>query len=203
MMMEVLQLVSDNSVPDLTKDVTIAMNVRRECTGTVLERINRFCRSLDLQAEPLVAEPDVNQPTERSRGRKSTKLKGVVDEPPMPDAGEVAHRIKSVKLRMGATTVTVHVTSSPFQDMFRYMSGALILTHIPKTYTELLGVDKHELSEWTSFGNLLKANRGFTAFVFAETNSFFKYSKLKFAKLAHLVSPSGKGVASYSKWIGI
>jgi hypothetical protein len=75
------------------------------------------------------------------------------------------------------------------------------MSHIPKSYNEVTGIDKYTLNEWTAFGSLLKGSDAQSAMFFTETGSFGKYSKLKVAKLAHLMSPSGRLIGNFSRWI--
>lgn len=104
-------------------------------------------------------------------------------------------------IKLTSTNISINLTKEPFPVVFPYIAGALILTHIPKTYSELVGIDKHTLSDWTTFGNLLRSSHNMQMYTFSETNSFAKYSKLKFQKIIHLVAPNGTIPASINKWI--
>jgi len=112
--------------------------------------------------------------------------------------------LKSVSLYVNSTLVDIHITTVSVHETAPYISGGLVLSHIPKTYNELTGIDKHQLSEWTAFGALMKSrSNDLEAAFFSETNSFAKYSKMKFFSHCHLVSPNGKSVGSFAKWLRI
>jgi hypothetical protein len=99
--------------------------------------------------------------------------------------------------------IHIHLTTRAFQETLPYMQGALVLSHIPKSYSEQLGLAKRQLSEWTAFGDLLRREKGrFEIFVLSETGAFLKYTKMKFATTIHMVSPGGYVAASVSKWLG-
>ena len=184
--LEVLAFLTENA----QRPVTIVGNVgSRASADSVVGCVREFAASLNL---PLLEETGEAESGSNSKGRKSRRTT-------TPDPTDNERRVQTVTL--GSTTI--HLTIAPFQETFPFISGAVILTHIPKTYSEQLGIDKRTLTDWTAFGALLKANRNFQMFVLAETGSFFKYSKLKLSKLTHLVSPNGSAVGSISKWVGI
>lgn len=99
--------------------------------------------------------------------------------------------------------VHIHITTRPFHEVLPHMRGALILSHIPKSYNEQLGLGKRQLTEWAAFGDLVRRGKDrFDIHLLCESGAFIKYTKLKFARVLHMVSPGGHVVASVNKWLG-
>ena len=184
------------------RNVTIVANTKSLLSlDAISDKIHRLKAAFPNAIALDIPTSDAEETGIRKRGRKSkvtTKNPEIVPE----EFNE--KKIRSISLRIYSTVVAIHITTVPFEDTFPYVAGGLILSHIPKAYNELTGIDKHDLSEWTAFGSLIKTrSTDLDAFFFTETNSFAKYSKLKFSRMCHLVSPNGKSIGHFSKWLGI
>lgn len=192
--LEVVSFLADS--PFLNRTVTIVGNVITKESGQKVEqRLRKLCESIGTEISA-ISEAEEKKPDAKSGGRKSRKSEQAEHE--ISD-----ERMRSFHMHLpNGTNLTVHLAHTSFEEVFPFISGALILTHIPKGYSEMLGIDKRTLSDWTAFGNLIKTNRKFEMFVFAESLSFYKYTKLKFSKFIHLVSPNGSQVGNISKWVG-
>lgn len=202
LLLEILQRIADrpSSIP---KHLTIVGNVKTKDSLELVERrLSKFVNSRDGILSEVDSTEGVIEEV-RPRGRKSVRSSPV--EPDAPFDEECANRkIHTQTIRIGDTVVDLHLTTVAFTETLPYINGGVVMSHIPKTYNELTGIDKHELSEWTAFGNLIRSRgNAFEAFFLTETFSFAKYAKLKFSKLFHLVSPSGKSVGHYLRWIGV
>jgi hypothetical protein len=198
MLLELLQMLSD-SKPRAQKQITIMANVKSGDTmRTCINRIEKWTTTDGIQTIGESTEPS-DQDTSRGRSRKS---KRTVREKEEPSKEDVSSKLYSKSFQVGENiTANVNLTTVSFQETFPYVSGGIVLSHIPKTYNELTGIDKHLLNEWSAFGGLLKGSPIEQAVFFTETNSFAKYSKLRMGKLVHLVSPNGKSVGHFVKWI--
>ena len=202
LLLELLQRVADRP-SETSKHMTVVGNVKSSDALKLIERrLAKFVESADNVTSEQVKPPSRTEET-RPRGRKSGR-KPEEKRVPEPDEEVVDASIHTQSLRIGETVVDLHLTTVPFTETFPYINGGVVLSHIPKTYNEMTGIDKHELSEWTAFGNLVRSRgKAFDAFFLTETFSFAKYAKLKFSKLFHLVSPNGRSVGHYLTWIGI
>jgi len=198
-LMEVLQYIVDKQRKlEGEKTVTIVGNLSSKSTLSIVKnKLDRFCERHKMVAReddslPVSAEPPV------SRGRKNRQR----PKPEEPLSGNP--RIYSTFLSVGNTRVNIQLLVYPFEEVIPHISGACILTHMPKTYNEILGIEKRELSEWAAFGNWMRTSqKDCTMHAFSETESFFKYTKMKFSKLIHLNSPNGKSVGSMAQWLGL
>ena len=193
LLMEILQTILNATISE-PRQVTIIGNVKsRDGLAVCEQRLEKWRASNGLTWDDDLSS---EQTTSRTTGRKSRRKSAEDDEDETEVSGLVS---KSVQL--GSCKVAIHITSRPFQETLPFISGGVILSHIPKTYNELTGIDKYQLTEWTAFGNLLKSSEIEGGMFFSETGSFQKYSKLKTIKVAHLVSPNGRSVGNFSRWV--
>ena len=191
MILELLQLVRDSGIGQSPKTVTIVGNVKsKESLDICVRRIEKWLSACG-ESVTVADHEDAGQ----RAGRRSARRKD--DETETTLSGLFS---KSFQVGKGIE-INVHLTTVSFQETFPHVKGGVMVSHIPKTYNELTGIDKHELSEWAAFGNLLKNSEISSAMFFTETNSFMKYAKLRYAKLVHLVSPNGKSIGHFSKGI--
>ena len=202
LLMELVQFLSDRPAAS-QKDLTIVINVKtRESLRLIERRLEKWSNSTGIE----IQEQKESGPAEtisKQRGRKSKQASQDVDDEDVVAEVHVDGRMKSVHMKMGNYKIALHSASVPFQETIPFIHGGMALSHIPKTYNELLGIDKHDLSEWTAFGNLVKSHPKLDVSMFTETDSFIKYSKMKFSKCVQLVSPSGRLVGSFNRWLGI
>ena len=200
-LMEILQYVADKeSRLEGEKLVTIVGNVGSQKT---LEKLKMKISTFVKRSGSLVVGDKVENEHQisASGGRRTRK-----SNRPLVSDDQVAEdaRIHSLSLSLGRVRVNIQLLAYPFEQVVPHISGACIVSHIPKTYNETLGIDKRELSEWAAFGNWMKGNeRNCSMHVLSETDGFMKYSKLKFSKLVHLKSPNGNSVGSIAQWLGI
>ncbi len=173
----------------------------------VLSRLYRFvdAHGLILETEGTSTPPMENTTLVSGRGRKSSSASNrnqALSLKPLPSRTDPA--LFSCTIQFPNRLVELHVTTRPFQEVLPHMRGALVLSHIPKTYSEQLGLGKRQLTEWGAFGDFVRTRdkTRFEMHFLCETGAFLKYSKLKFAKTLHMVSPGGHVAASVSKWLG-
>ena len=195
--MQLLQTLTDQTI-SAPKTITIIGNVQsRGSMDACIRRFEKWYSSMNLVEVPDGVTESSGQ---RMSGRKSRREK-------LAEESEVEEEVSGLFTRRFEippnVRVNLHLTRAPFQETLPYISGAGILTHIPRTYSEMTGIDKHDLTEWAAFGSLLKqsSDQIKSAMFFTETNSFLKYSKLRTAKMVHLISPNGKSIGHFSKWI--
>jgi hypothetical protein len=204
--LETIQFIADHA-NSKSRNVTIVGNVKSpEVAKTIIERIKLLVAARG--AHMTIVDDIIPESTEnRSGGRKGRRVVQKSDQNEATDMASDDAKIQSMAINCGPMRIQIQLTTVGFQEIFPYIQGACILTHIPKSYTELVGIDKNELSGWSSFGNWIKScspktliQGGIT--VLSETNSFYKYSKLRMTKLIHLKSPTGRSVGSIARWIG-
>ena len=203
-LMETLLALVDSESSKFERNLIFVASTKSAQSANIIKaRIDRFVSGFPETVSFATKPDDVVLVSSASKkgGRKSKRSSLHAKETEEVSVGD--DKIQTIYLSIHSTNVEIHITTVPFQETFPYISGALIVSHIPKTYTELTGIDKHQLSEWTAFGSLLKSRRDLDAFFFSETNSFTKYSKLKFSRSCHLVSPNGTSVGHFSKWLGV
>ena len=185
-----------------TKSVTVIGNVKsKDSLRTCERRVDKWISSFGDEVVLGSSDEAVSSAQPTKGGRKSRRKSS--DEPTTNEEIQsvTTNTLVSRYVRIGNLSITVHVTSVPFQETIPYISGAIVMSHIPKSYNEVTGIDKYTLNEWGAFGSLLKGSDTQSAMFFTETGSFGKYSKLKVAKLAHLMSPSGRLIGHFSRWI--
>lgn len=200
LLLEVLQMLSDGE-PRNSKELTIMANVKSsEAMRTCIRRIEKWANANNVQ---IIGESEnpVDSETSRGRSRKSKRASKSIGEEEAEEE-DVSDKLYSKSFKVGEKmTMNLNLTTVSFQETFPYISGGIVMSHIPKTYNELTGIEKHELNEWTAFGGLMKGSPIEHAMFFTETRSFAKYSKLRMGKLVHLESPNGKSVGHFAKWI--
>jgi len=187
--------------------LTIVGNVAAKTTASEIhDRIIRYVNASDARLTVCDKDSFTSQAPIKRTGRKSRHQSNNESSQFVLEDDNSKNSVHSIILKTGNRTIDIQLLSTPFESVFPYINGACILSHIPKSYNELLGIDKRELGDWSSFGNWIRSagsQRSFSISVLAETNGFFKYSKLKFSRLIHLKSPTGKPVGSISRWTGL
>lgn len=183
------------------KSITVIGNVKsKDSLRTCERRLDKWIASLGDKIEQEFPNDPV-PPTEPTRSGRKSRRKSAEDSKSDQTESVTTNTLVSRYIKIGSISIIAHVTSVPFQETIPYISGAIVMSHIPKSYNEVTGIDKYTLNEWTAFGSLLKGSDAQSAMFFTETGSFGKYSKLRVAKLAHLMSPSGRLIGNFSRWI--